>query len=219
MPGYTEEGAIAGPASELAMQQGISALSYTMGRAIDGWMYTLYHRLRSFNPNLTEVGLALEADEQLAMACLNDSMGIGIGTMVSPTPFPAPGLTGVQAFFEGFESPCPTRLILWQGQQVCAASGTIISLQFWQGEALGVPSGGLFDASGEPVPGMLHYQGSPEAPNQEFLGGAIAFVPEEPLDTNATYTVSFELSVNGATKEYEWTFETSSQGPMFPLPL
>lgn len=219
MPGYTEEGAIAGPASELAMQQGLGAAGYTMGRAIDGWMYTLYHRLRSFNPNLVEVGLALESDGQLAMACLNDSMGIGSGTMVSPTPFPAPGLTGVQPFFEGFESPCPTRTISWQGQDVCAASGTIVTLQFWLGETLGVPTGGLFDSAGEPVPGLLHWAGSPEAPNQEFLGGTIAFVPEEPLETDASYRVSIEVSVLGATKTYEWSFETSSAAPMFPLPL
>lgn len=219
MPGYTEEGAIAGPASELAMQQGLGAAGYTMGRAIDGWMYTLYHRLRSFNPNLTEVGLALESEDQLAMSCLNDSMGIGSGTMVSPTPFPAPGLAGVQAFFEGFESPCPTRTINWQGQQVCAASGTIISLEFWQAEVLGVPVGGLYDSAGEPVPGLLHYLGSPEAPNQEFLTGTIAFVPDEPLDTNAAYTVSIDVTVNGAAKSYEWSFETSDRAPMFPLPL
>lgn len=220
MPGYTEEGAAAGPASELAMQQGMGASGYTMGRAIDGWMYTLYHRLRSFDPALAEVGLALETDGQLAMACLNDSMGLGVADpMVSPTPFPAPGLTGVQAFFEGFEEPCPTAHIDWQGQSVCAASGTIVTLQFWRGEVLGVPSGGLLDPAGDPVPGLLHYAGSPEAPNQEFLSGIVAFVPDEPLDTDATYTVSIDVSVDGTPTTYEWTFETSSTGPMFPLPL
>ena len=227
-PGYTEEGAQAGPASELAMQQGMAAGGYTMGKAIDGWMYTLYHRLRSFDPNLTEVGLALETDSNgiggggsLAMSCLNDSMGMGFGgTMVSPTPFPAPGLVDVQPFFEGYESPCPTRSITWQGQPgVCAASGTIVTLEFWQGEALGAPEGGLLDPSGQPVPGLLHYLGSREAPNQEFLDGVIAFVPDEPLETNATYTVSIDLAVNGSDKTFEWTFETSATAPMFPLPL
>lgn len=221
MPGYTEEGAQAGPASELAMQQGMGVGGYTMGKAIDGWLYTLYHRLRSFNPDLAEVGFGLETGDNLAMSCLNDSMGVGAGrTMVSPTPFPAPGLTGVQSFFEGFEDPCPTGTITWQGQpNVCAASGTIISLEFWQGEMLGVPSGGLYDSSGDPVPGLLHYQGSPEAPNQEFLGGVIAFVPEAPLETEATYSVSFDVTVNDEPKTYEWTFETSAVAPMFPLPL
>lgn len=220
MPGYTDEGAVAGPASELAMQQGLSAAGYTMGTAIDGWMHTLYHRLRSFNPSLHEVGLALESEGQLAMSCLNDSMGVGApGTIVSPTPYPAPGLTGVLAFFEGYESPCPTRTIRWQEQDVCAASGTIVTLEFWQAEVLGAPAGGLYDEDGDPVPGLLHWLGSPEAPNQEFLTGVIAFVPEEPLDPQATYSVSIDVAVNGVATTYAWSFETAATGPMFPLPL
>lgn len=220
-PGYTVEGAAAGPASELAMQQGMGVGGYTIGQAIDGWLYTLYHRLRSFDPNLQQVGFGLESDETVVMSCLNDSMGIGSGgTLVSPTPFPPPGLTNVLSYFEGFEDPCPTRYVTWQGQgNVCAASGTIISLEFWQGESLGVPSGGLFDPAGDEVPGLLHYEGSPEAPNTEFLHGTVAFVPDEPLEREALYTVSIELSVNGDDKTYEWTFETSATGPVMPLPL
>jgi hypothetical protein len=219
MPGYTEEGAAAGLASELAYQGG-NVDDYTMGNAVDGWVRTLYHRLRSFNPRLSEVGVAIEQSESTAMACLNDSTGIGQGgTMVSPTPVPAPGQTGVDSFFEGRESPCPTRMVNSDGGQVCAGAGTIVTLQFWQGEVLSQPGGSLQDQDGELVPGIVHYAGAPGVPNQNFLGNVIAFVPTDPLEIETEYTMTVVVGVNGAPKRYEWSFVTGSNVPRFPLPL
>ena len=83
----------------------------------------------------------------------------------------------------------------------------MITIQFGSG-SFAIDSAEVVDSSGASLPLTLL---TPE--NDQYLGGnAIAFYTNDPLDTQSTYDVTVEGTVNGSPWSKSWSFTTGNGG-------
>jgi hypothetical protein len=195
-PGYTAEGAEAGPASNLFYVSGGQAAG---PRIFDG---AVYHRVSLLEPRLRISGWdavgtygCVRHTGSASLSAL-DNTPAGRAAGLEAHPWPADGQTGVPRQFGNDESPDPHA-----DAGVSGTLGYLLSLT-WNGPwsnpyymstdvtaATLTPAGG-----GAPIPVGISDR---DAPNGPYIAPGFALLPRAPLAANTTYTATASGTVGG----------------------
>jgi len=179
-----------------------------LGRAVDRWVNSLYHRLPLLDPGLVRVGAATYA----GFACLHYASG----TVALDTPrqvvWPPDGTLGVPRGFVGREQPCPTTPLDPQGTPAtsCPASGFILT-STWYGPEGPHTTGWTNEApvllreDGQIAPLLAWYaDGVPgHDPVEGLIPRTVAWVPASSL----AQTTGYRARMAGTS----WSFRTGSR--------
>ena len=184
----------------------------TPQRAIDGWIWTVYHRTPFQDPSYTEVGFGA-----VRTARMNNTMefarapGQQPQAMAEPSLFPPPGTelvpTGFQGNLEGPTPPVPLTTRRWP-------SGQVVSVMF-PSTAFTVTTHKLYDGMcREVVHSTFRAATAPEVadstPDPNNRNARFVFLyADSRLQTNTRHTVEFRGTLNGAPWSRVWAFTTS----------
>jgi hypothetical protein len=169
--------------------------------AVDGWLWTVYHRLVLFWPDITEGGFDCEGD--ICVLDVARPSGASAPTVTEPLVFPSPGMTGVPIYFDGTtEAPLPpTPSNGWP-------SGPVISIHFPAAWDIGTATLVRTDAATAIIPIKLVTPATDS--NLSSISTDDAFLyAESPLESNTSYTVHVEGTVNNAPWSKTWSFTTT----------
>ncbi len=190
----------------------------TPQRAIDGWIWTVYHRAPFQDPSYSEVGFAAVAGRPGDSRRFHNTMEFARPAGGSAQPqtdvsvFPPPGTTGAPTYFQGnLEGPTPPTPATGRWP-----SGTVISLMFHT-NTFTITSHKLYDGQCQEVAHSTFRSSrlgdgvvadsQPDAQNGNprfvFLYG------DARLQTNTQYTVEVRGTVNGEAWSRVWAFTTS----------
>lgn len=189
-------------------------------RAIDGWIWTVYHRQPFMDWRLVEIGYGREQGLLNGRTVYHNVMDFGAprsGSMAqapsAPVVFPVPGQSDVPPAFRGdLEGPTPPAPGGSGGPWPRGvASGTVISVHFpvsdWQ-----VTAHRLFVHNGAACTEVPHTFVSKENDpnlNRGGMGANDVFMyANEPLAARTEYVVQVEGTVNGAPWSRTWAFTT-----------
>jgi len=214
--GYTEEGAEAGMASDLAAQS-----NKKFANAIPLWFTAIYHRFPMIDNGLQGVGWAVSAQSNIGYyyKCLNvyGDKEYGVITVAGravdttfynvdnfePIAFPGRGQIQVDPIFDSGESPDP--IADFSGSYPV---GQPISLTFSDNQTVSTMKISLKDNQGNNVTGYARVPNDPNDPNSIYQGNSVSFIAEQPLNNNTKYTVSVSGKVNNQDYQTSWKFTT-----------
>ncbi len=190
----------------------------TVPRAIDGWIWTVYHRTPFQDPTFTETGFAaapgMPGDSRRFHTTMEFArpQGASSSALTDVSVFPPPGTTGVPTAFQGnLEGPTPPTPATGRWP-----SGTVISLMFPTNEFT-IETHKLYDGQCQEVAHSTFRSSRAAAstvadaqpdtnnsnPRFVFLYGDVR------LTTNTQYTVEMRGTLNGAAWSRVWAFTTS----------
>ncbi len=163
-----------------------------LGRAVDRWVNSLYHRLPLLDPGLRRVGVATYA----GFACLHYASGTVELTTERHVVWPPDGTTGVPRAFAGREQPCPTTPSDPQDTPAtnCPASGFVLT-STWYGPqgphttAWTTEAPVLVREDGESVPLLAWYADGVAGhdPVKGLIPRTVAWVPASSLAGETGY--------------------------------
>lgn len=191
--GYTGE-----PASEIIAFEGKPTW------AIDGWLWSLYHRLPMIQPATTAAGYGRTEECCMENARGVDVMDFGksVGVTLIPVQFPKDGQTDVPVAWNGLESPQPP---LPTGYNYPSGPIATLTLPF---NKFTVDLHELLDPEGNPIE---HQFVSPADDPAELLENVCAVYALEPLEYSTEYTVRIQVTEEGGAPElFEWSFTTEA---------
>lgn len=184
----------------------------TPTRAIDGWIWTVYHRTPFQDPTYTEVGFgAVRSARSNNTMEFGRAQGMAPQSLTEPSLFPPPGTADVPAAFqgnlEGPTPPVPRSTRAWP-------SGAVVSVMF--------PSVNFTIATHKLYDGMCRevVHSAFRAPNAPEVADAAAdsnnrnprFVflyGDARLQPGTRYTVELRGTLEGAPWARVWAFTTS----------
>ncbi len=179
----------------------------TPAAAIDGWIWTVYHREPFTDIGYVEAGF----DEEVGplngrpnahhnTMDLGRSLGVAVPAQTGVAVFPPAGTTGVPPAFQGnLEGPTPP--LPASGRW---PSGSVISLDF-PSSNFTVASHQIYNSFCEPVPHTYFTTANdPNNHNARF----VYFYANQPLNHAETYTVEVHATVDGADWSRTWKFHT-----------
>ena len=207
LPGFSEEGRVAGKASDIGIGD------YDPLDAVDGWMGTLYHRIPILEPNLKTIGFACARGQRQGwMTVLNVITGRDPAPRPGTIVYPVPDQIEVPLSFpSGGEEPNPIP------EDKTGRAGYPITAFFPKSEPLVKSLGKLTDDGGAEVPCWFS---SPETPaNPKFAkhqGDTVCLIPKEPLKPRSLYRVHLEGKVAGKAWQKKWEFTTGDAGLSVP---
>ncbi|MFO0609101.1 MAG: CAP domain-containing protein [Polyangiales bacterium] len=184
----------------------------TPTRAIDGWIWTVYHRTPFQDPSYTEVGFGsvrtARTNNTMEFARRSGQQG---QTLTAPSLFPPPGTEGVPTGFQGnLEGPTPP-VPLSTGRW---PSGAVVSVMF-PSNTFTLTTHKLYDGMCREVvhsafraasaPEMEGVQADPSNSNRRF----VFLYGDARLQTNTRYTVELRGTVDGAPWSRVWAFTTA----------
>jgi uncharacterized protein YkwD len=190
----------------------------TPARAIDGWIWTVYHRTPFQDPSYTEVGFAAAPGRPGDMRRFHNTMefarpsGASSRALTEVSLFPPPGTTGVPAGFRGdLEGPTPP---LPEGG--AWPSGQVISLMFPSNDFT-ITTHTLYDATCNEVAHSTYRAASvSEArivnslPDMNNRNERFVFLyANRALTRNTQYTMEVRGTVQGTAWSRVWSFTTS----------
>jgi len=194
-PGYTKEGASAGPHSVIVDAPPESAVAV--------WINSLYHRTPILAPSLRKVGFGWRSGPDGPMSVLAFDLSVPADPESAPVEYPTDGQTDVPLVF-GPEIPDPV-------PGGVRPAGPVITLAFPSPAVRGVEAR-LTDAAGADVP---FYLSSPEKPATSFpQGGVVCLIPKRPLRPAQSYVVAVEAEASGKRRRFRWTFTTAAPVPV-----
>lgn len=190
----------------------------TPQRAIDGWIWTVYHRTPFQDPSYTETGFAAAPGRPGDPRRFHNTMefarpqGTSAPSLNDVSVFPPPGTTNVPTAFQGnLEGPTPPLPAtgMWP-------SGTVISLMFPTNEFT-IESHKLYDGACTEVPhstfrsarladtAVADARGDMNNSNPRF----VFLYGDTRLRGNTQYTVEVRGTVNGEPWSRVWAFTTA----------
>ncbi|HLD21855.1 MAG TPA: CAP domain-containing protein [Patescibacteria group bacterium] len=214
--GYTEEGAAAGTASNLASQS-----TTDMRTAIHTWTTAIYHRFPLLVNGLQSVGWAVSSRSTQGKyyVCINVHSAKDFAEVTSngrinnttyydpynhdPIPYPGVNEEHIPSTFSTGEIPDP--LEAFGGTY---PSGQPISLTFSTYQTVKNMRVTLTDATGAGVAGYLRNPDDPGDPNELFQGNSVSFIPKSPLKNDTQYTVTVSGKLNDTDYSKTWKFTT-----------
>lgn len=196
-PGFT--GASPGDRMEYAGYSGgawAEVIDWETGAndAIDGWIWTVYHREPFMDISYNVLGYGTEDD--------NNVMDFGrqgsISNSAEPALFPVPGQTDVNPEFNGlYEGPRPPT-----PDDGSWPSGTVISVSF--PDDMTIVSHAIYDADCNPVAHSAH---SP-ADDSNAGDGFFYMYANEPFESHTTYTAEVHAMIGSTPWSAVWSFTT-----------
>ncbi len=183
----------------------------TPAAAIDGWIWTVYHRFPFVNPDYTEVGFAAVPGTFSGRRTNFNTMefarpsGEPTAVLTEPAVFPPPGQSDVPVLFRGnLEGPTPPLPATGRWP-----SGPVITVTFPSTEfELTVHK--IYDVSCAEVPSSYFTARTSTDSNVRNLARRIAFFyPDEPLAASSEYTVEARGTVDGQPWSRVWRFTTA----------
>jgi hypothetical protein len=171
--------------------------------AVDGWIWTVYHRMPFMDAQYLDTGFGLEGKN--AVMDFGTLLTAKAGTTTVNAVYPLPGQTAVKPDFNGStEGPTPlppTSTKKWP-------SGTVISVTFSK-DNYTITSHALYDSACQPVVHSAHgYFDDPvlqtELQDKKFF----YMFSDAPLAHGMTYTASVSAMVGGAAWSQTWSFTT-----------
>jgi hypothetical protein len=182
LPGATEEGAKAGPKSDIALGEGPV-------ESVDAWVASLYHRVPILNPGLKKIGAGFMTGTHYGKVCVLD-IQTDVEDAQGEVLYPADKLADVPGrFFD--ETPDP----LGPGKHDAGFPVTLTGFglpDFKDAQA-------KLERDGKEVACAFS---SPEKPaTQEFSQlNTICMIPREPLPSGATYKATFSYTKDDGSK-------------------
>jgi hypothetical protein len=169
--------------------------------AVDGWLWTVYHRLVLFWPDITEGGFSCQND--ICVLDVARPSGTSAPSVSEPIVFPTPDMSDVPRGWDG-STELPTPPAPSHGWP----SGPVVSLHFPQVWTIETATLARSDALDTHLPIQLL---TPETDsNLPNISTADAFLyAESPLDGNTSYTVRVEGTVNSTAWSKTWSFTTT----------
>lgn len=208
LPGYSEEGARAAAASNIAHGNQQSSVAL--------WMATIYHRTLLLDPRLDRVGIGLA---EVPQSALHLGEGVRAGQVmatvmhvasrgrapVSAVAYPGDGQEDVPLRFAPEEWPSPLAL------DPDGVAGFPVSVDFYRSDGAPPRVTGvraeLLDARGVDIPCHLT---TPERPLVSGYGErTIGLIPESPLVASAEYRARVDAVVDGEKWSRSWSFHTA----------
>jgi len=184
----------------------------TPQRAIDGWIWTVYHRTPFQDPAYTEVGFgAVRTTRMNNTMEFARAQGQSAQTLAEPSVFPPPGTelvpTGFQGNLEGPTPPVPISTRRWP-------SGQVVSVMFPSTEFT-ITSHKLYDGMcRELVHSTFRAANAPEVadsmPDANNRNPRFIFLyADSRLQGNTRHTVEVRGTLNGAPWSRVWAFTTA----------
>ena len=181
----------------------------SLGRAVDRWINSLYHRLPLLDPGLVRVGAATYG----GFVCLHYESGTLPLDAPQRVVWPPSGTADVPRGFAGRERPCPTVPGNPHGTaaEQCPSAGFIIT-STWYGASEGfvaaetqTPPELQLANDGQNVPLLAWYADgvSGHDPASGLIPHTVAWVPASPLASGT----SLRAQLTG----FSWTFRTGSR--------
>lgn len=163
-------------------------------KSVDGWIATLYHRLPLTDPSTTEMGYGH------APGCDTINSGGSGSSSNWEVAYPYDGQTGVDTFWNGYESPQPPPPA--NGYP----SGPIITVQFGSGVTFSITDSSIEDEWGNPVPHTLL---TPKNDQNLAWSAALSLYSDDPLKPGVEYTVYLQGTKVNQPWEKTWSFQTA----------
>lgn len=215
LPGYTDDGAEAGGASDITKQT-----SGSMVDSVDILMKAIYHRLQILDNYVQIVGYAISGKSASGFryGCLYldnkpDTTGQLAGNETNITysdpgnhaPLFSPGVNQVEVtpIFDTGEDPDP--LAPFGGD---LPAGYPIAVMFPATHTITNVSMELLHPNGQPIAGYFRAPDDPNDPNLIYQLNNATFIPEAPLAGNTTYTVNVAADYNDQHFSKQWQFTT-----------
>lgn len=185
--------------------------------AIDGWIWTVYHRQPFMDYRLPDTGYGYSNGTLGGQAVVNNVMDFGLprggspAAPAGPIVFPVPGLTGVPTSFrgdlEGPTPPAPGGTGPWPRG---VSSGTVISMHF-PGDTWTVTEHHLFsnptNACSE-VPVTYISRANDPNLNRGTPSNDVFMYANQPLTGATEYVAWMAGTYNGADFSRTWAFTT-----------
>jgi uncharacterized protein YkwD len=194
LPGYTDEGKVAGKGAVIAL----GALD--PAGAVHGWMATLYHRVPLLDPTLERIGLGHARSTGVGWVSVLDVRRGKQGKRERTVTFPANGQQGVRLAFAAPEEPNPIP------DDRDGRAGYPITVTFAPGEVPEKLAATLTDADGKDVEAWVSTPGRPANPRfAPFQGTTVCLIAKDPLRSGTMYRVRLQ-----GTKGFSqaWSFTT-----------
>ena len=198
LPGYTGQSPLARDvAAGYKGNRGAEILNhvYTPAAAVEVWYDSVYHRYPMTDYEAAVEGYG-EAQAGLLAVSVMD-IGFGPATTGHAVAVPADGARDVPAAFIGNEIPDPAP----QGTDYPV--GYPVTYQVGGSSKLAVDSFTITDAAGRAVPSFVL------KPGQQVGSGEACVMPQQPLQTGATYTVEIKGTLDGSALDQKWQFTTA----------
>ena len=162
--------------------------------AVDGWIWTVYHREAFMDVSYNVLGYGTESDNNV----MDFGRQGGSSNSGEPALFPVPGQTGVKPDFNGlYEGPRPPT-----PDDGDWPSGTVVSVSF--PSDMTITSHAIYDADCNPVAHSAH---SP-ADDANAGDGFFYMYADDPLASHTTYTAEVHAMVGGTPWSAVWSFTT-----------
>ncbi len=186
--------------------------------AIDGWMWTVYHRQSFLDYRMVDTGYAYRDGQFGGRPATHNVMDFGLPRSSSPQApagpvvFPVPGLTNVPRSFRGdLEGPTPPApgggATAWPRG---VSSGTVVSMHF-PGNNWTITDHHLFSAADSACTEVAHtYISKDNDPNlnRGTPSNDVFLYANEPLAAATEYVVSMSGTWNGQEFTRTWAFTT-----------
>lgn len=215
MPGYTDDGAEAGGASDVTKQT-----TGSMVDSVDILMKGIYHRLQILDHYVQGVGYAISGKSASGFryGCLyldnkpdttgqlaGDETNITYSDPGNHATLFSPGVNQVEVtpIFDIGEYPDP--LAAFGGE---LPAGYPIAVMFPLNYSIINVSMELLHPNGQPIAGYFRAPDDPTDPNAIYQGNSATFIPEAPLASNTTYTVNVAADYNDQHFSKQWQFTT-----------
>ncbi len=171
---------------------------------VDQLMATVYHRSGLLNPAWTELGVAVDTPDAVLVMGEGASKGRVAADWLGVYPADQSS-TGRIAFQNEVPDPAPDRAGQWLGLP--------ISIHAAAGQTLKASRFDLLDARGAKVAGRLLEAKS----DARIAKNELFFLPEQPLQYGARYSVDADISAGTTQKNLRWSFQTPPN-PFVVLP-
>lgn len=214
LPGYTEEGDIAGGSSNIARDMNNSMVS-----AIERWLNGTYHRFYMIESYLTATGFGIDgpSSDGFYYTCLDISTQLDgievVGDETDKTYFDAsnvraihsPGVNqiNVPTTFTAGEWPDP--LYKFNGTY---PAGYPITVTPGMRDYIDDLYLQLYGPTGEKIFAYWQPPGDSEDPNGLYQGSSYSLIPASPLAAQTKYKVKMTGTVNDQAYTKEWYFTT-----------
>ncbi len=204
LPGASEEGRLAGKASDIAIGD------YEPTDGVDAWMATLYHRVPILEPSLRTIGFGCARGRRQGwVTVLNVVTGRDRTLRSNAVFYPAPNQTGVPLSFpNGGEEPNPIP------EDKDGKAGFPITAFFPERTPLKNASASLTNARGEPI--ACWFSSPEKVANPKYpkhQGNTVCLVPHDPLQPGTLYHVEMQGQLEGKPWRKRWSFTTGDAGP------
>ncbi len=218
-PAYTPEGA---EAARHSLLFGISAVTTTDEAAIDLWLRSPFQALSILDPELRQTGFGSYREADGGAVQMAAALDVQRGWNDTPAPtypvfWPGNGRTVSIRAYSGSDYPDPLR------HPGCAgAQGLPIILQVGNGAlnvGLAASNPTLLRTGGMPLPHCAFTETTYDGGNTTDTSygrlllatrDAIVLLPKDPLTRGATYTVTVNATLNGASQTYTWSFTVAA---------